>query len=536
MKFTNLLDVWGGGQLLAFSGVDGRTDYDSGLVLRTRFEGTGMDVKLPGRCELIFNDGAPAKVLLAGDFFNLTHAGGRTRGAFVDAHHLLIEGPCQVGDCDDQAVRTSKRGPLTLVGSAAGFDEAHLDADLDKVTIARQQFLASFELPRGLSPLRRRTLAKALSQMKTQVCTREGQIKRRWTTPDRWPHRSMWLWDSAFHAIGWRLVDAGVARDAIQAVLDGEKEDGFLPHMHGPDGSSEITQPPVLTLATVLVDQIHRDEKWLKRAYPKLAGYVDWDLANRDVDGAGLVEWLTRDDPNSRCDESGMDNCSRFAAGERMDAVDFNSFVALECELLSVLAAELGKEIQADQWARRHAELCRLINERLWDERRGLYVDCVAETGEKAGILSGAGFLPLLCGAASEAQADRLGDHVYDENTFGTPLPIPTVAACETEHYDKDMWRGPVWINLNWLVARGFDRYGMGDVADHIREKTTDEIERRYEEYGTFFEFYDDRREVPPPQLKRKGKLAPEQSPFHQVFFDYGWSATLYVDMVIEQD
>jgi hypothetical protein len=35
------------------------------------------------------------------------------------------------------------------------------------------------------------------------------------------------------------------------------------------------------------------------------------------------------------------------------------------------------------------------------------------------------------------------------------------------------------------------------------------------------------------PQLLRKGKCAPHESPYHQVFFDYGWSAILYVDLLL---
>lgn len=36
---------------------------------------------------------------------------------------------------------------------------------------------------------------------------------------------------------------------------------------------------------------------------------------------------------------------------------------------------------------------------------------------------------------------------------------------------------------------------------------------------------------VAPPKLWRKGKCAPEVSPYNQVFHDYGWTATLYVDL-----
>ncbi len=58
------------------------------------------------------------------------------------------------------------------------------------------------------------------------------------------------------------------------------------------------------------------------------------------------------------------------------------------------------------------------------------------------------------------------------------------------------------------------------------------EIEQSCERFGTLFEYFDDRREIDPPALLRKGSCAPEVSPYHQVIHDYGWTATLYVDLV----
>ena len=40
--------VWGGGQLLAFSGIDGVTDYENGLRLRTAFDGYVFELKQDG--------------------------------------------------------------------------------------------------------------------------------------------------------------------------------------------------------------------------------------------------------------------------------------------------------------------------------------------------------------------------------------------------------------------------------------------------------------------------------------------------------
>jgi hypothetical protein len=34
----HVLNIWGPGQIIAYSGLDGKTDFDHGLVLRTTFD------------------------------------------------------------------------------------------------------------------------------------------------------------------------------------------------------------------------------------------------------------------------------------------------------------------------------------------------------------------------------------------------------------------------------------------------------------------------------------------------------------------
>lgn len=516
-----------GGQLLAFSALDGTTDFKDALVARTAFGTPGIDVKFPAPCRIRFPPSAGKDNVVAGDWFCL---GESVRGAFLDTHHLLIEGPCEVLDAAP-AIASFKNANRTLIGSAAHIDAAKLNADMASVLRDRGRWLGSLRVPACMSIATRRTLLKSLSVMKTQVYSPEGMIRHRWTTPDCWPHRRMWLWDSAFHAIGWRHVDPELARDAITAVLDTQAKNGFVAHMMDPSCISGITQPPVLALGAKLVQAIAPVDGWIAAIYPKLCAYIEWDMANRDRDGAGLLEWAIGGNLHCRSGESGMDNSPRFDAATRMDAVDFNSFLALECEILAEFAAALGLQGDAAKWKSTHARLCGLISDRLWSEKLGFFVDYDIDRHAQSPVRASSGFLPLICGAATRAQAARLAEHLRNPRMFGTAFPVPSIAADDTQHYSKDMWRGPVWINLNWLIAFGFERCGFGDLATSLRAQTMREIEMFCEKYGVLFEFYDDRREVDPPKLLRKGKNAQAESPYHQVFHDYGWTASLYVDL-----
>ncbi len=524
-------DTWHGGQLLAFSAVDGPTDYEHGLTARTSFGMPGMDIKLPALATLRFPLPTHARFAIAGDFFDLEASGARVRGAFLDAHHLLIEGPCEF-TTGSGGVACRSRDQRTLVGSALRFDAKKLDTDLDAAMAGRSAWINRQALPHGLTPAAQRTLAKVLTTLKTQVYSPEGRIFHRWTTPDRWPHRKMWLWDSVFHAIGWRHFDLALARDMISAVFDLQRKDGFVAHMMTPHEASDVTQPPVLALGVHLVNEVVLDETWLRDLYPKLKAYLRWDMARRDTDGGGLLEWTIHGDPFCRSGESGMDNSPRFDAATRLDAVDFNAFLALECEIMAGFASKLRLDADIAMWESEHRRICDLIRRRLWSERHGFFLDYDVERQRPSEVIASSGFLPLICGAATREQAERLAAHLADPGMFGTAFPVPSISVKDPGHYTKDMWRGPVWINLNWLIARGFERYGFTGVAAQLRAQTRKGIEEACEQFGSLFEYYDDRLEVAPPALLRKGRCAPEASPYHQVIYDYGWTASLYADLV----
>lgn len=528
---NELPQIWDYGQLLAFSGMDGTTAFEDGLCMRTARGDIAFELKNTDpncRAMIHYSGSMPDKIELTGDFFGF-YAGKRiSRGVFCDAWNLLLEGDFRFSDLMPYYELLERDGKF-LLAVKGRLHPAFLDAPFEKTADARLRFLRSVPELEGVSENSRKTICKALSQLKTQIYSPEGMIRHYWSTPDRWPHRQMWLWDSAFHAIGMRHYDPALARDLISSVFDLQQENGFIPLCGSPSFFYPTrTQPPVLGLAMKLVNEIDPCPAWIGELAPKLARFIRWIAANRDVDGDGLAEWAVEGNADCRSGESGMDNSPRFDEGFTLDAPDFNAFIASECE---ILAGFLPGE--RDFWLSQHKKICKLMNQRLWSPEHRLYEDYDHRKKRLTGVLSSAGFLPLLCGAPDAAQAAAMAAHLTDPDTFGTPLRVPSIAANNVLAYKKDMWRGPVWININYLIALGLERYGFYELAGSIVNETLREMEKWYLQCGTFFEFYDDRKEVEPRMLERKGKMPPGQFlPGKQPFHDYGWSADLYLEMI----
>ena len=531
---TNSISTWGHGQLIAFSGIDGPTSYHEGLCLRTiQLDNPGpiLKVVLPGSLILRLGSHPPLECDLASDHFRLATRDGVYRGALLDAWHLLLEGPDFEVEGEDPRLSIDREGDRLLLAMTKHQQPSRINDDLSAAIAERRKWVDTVSERLGVSG--HPTATKALRQMKSQVYSPEGLFTKRWTTPDRWPHRQCWLWDSAFHAIGLRHCDTTLAKEAIDAVFSSQAEDGMIPIRCNPDGrhSSGFTQPPTLALAIREVDRLAHDASWVQGLLPKVEAYLQWDEDNRNSPN-GLPCWAIESNPNCRSGESGLDNASRFDAATRMEAVDFASFLSLEWEILGQLYQQINDSDGAARCQQRRDAINAKIRERLWDPDSSFFRDWDLENDRFCPVMAVTGFLPLICGAATEEQVRHLLAHLENPETFGTPLALPSVARNDPT-YEKDMWRGPVWVNMVYLIALGFERYGLTDTAVKLRRDMVREIEKQQQSLGTFFEYFDAEKEIPPNQLHRKGCLAPERSPYHQCFHDYGWTATLYLEMML---
>ena len=519
---------WGRGQLLAFSALEGPTDTASDLIARTDHD--GVRIVMPEVAHLRFPS-VPSVGSFAGDWFDVETSGGRIRGVLLDRSHLLLHGPVEVVAHHAKLV-VQRQGDLTLIGVAAGFMPSAIATDIERTIADRRAWLDGMlaRLPAAVAA--RPIAAKVLGMMKTMVCSAEGQIPCRWTTPDRWPHRHAYLWDSAFHAVAWRHLDPALGLEQLAAMLHAQHADGFIPHRMGPEGGTDITQPPVLAWAAAEVLAMYPSPDWLAWAYPRLERFLNWFVATRQVQD-GLLAWQTTSITTCRCDESGWDNSPRFDLSPSPLAIDLNAFLVREYRAMAGFAATLGRPAEATAWTARATALAAAIDRLLWDEERGIYGDRSPGAAATRPLRTPAGLLPLVHGLVSDQRASRMAALVDDPQVFGTPVPLPSVAVADQVGMASlnDMWRGPVWININHQVIRGLQAHGFVDVAERVRSGTVAAIERWFDRQGSIYEFYDPFDRVAPPDLPRKGRNDPS-SPYHQVIHDFGWSATCWLDLV----
>ena len=576
-------NVWPQGGLFAFSGVDGETYHGEPFVASGMADGIGWRFWLGQGLALPAHvDGTRVVARPHPDDFCFpdcwrVHAAagghqGRVEGAFVNCHAMVVllafqglpegrfpdlDGAGEPGDggearvvkgegwwvalvCDGPAA-TRRYGIAVSYQSAREASErakAAYERDLVDVVRARMTFYEAVTPPESISGSVRRTFYKALGVHKVNIESAQKDIPCRWTTPDRMPHRHMWMWDTAFHAVGLQHVRVDLAEDAIQALFAKQRADGKLllaAQPGSPPREEEDTQPPIVCWAVWRIFERTGHTEFLKTAYGKLVAYLAWFEANRKKDN-GLYGWSVHADADpvrgARGGESGMDNSPRFDELAELTAVDLSSYMAAEYLYLEKIAKALDAEQDAEEWQGRREAITDRVNALLWDDEAQFYFDLDAD-GEFVAIKTTAGLMPLCGRIPDRDRAEALRMHVMNPREFWTPLPLPSVAADE-DTFSKDMWRGPTWINANVLLYYGLMSYGFFQEARELAHRSIGEVAAHYMRHGCLYEYYDATGEQAPRELPRKGGVGKAGGTGFGVVPDLQWTAASFIHFVHE--
>lgn len=301
--------------------------------------------------------------------------------------------------------------------------------------------------------------------------------------------------------------------------------------------TSGITQPPMPAEAVIQIGKkLKPDEKrqWYLDVFPGLLSYHEWLYRERDPHEEGLVllihPWESGLDNTppwmhelhlhqtpwwaSLIEKSGADalvnhfrrDTKHTLPGERISNTEallyynairrfrrknydidgilngsdfavqdlaYNSILLKAHEHLKTIAKSIGHDVP--EWLRERAHKGREhLQDKLWDTYSGQFYSRNFVTHKLIKEPSIATLLPLYSGAIKPERAELLVKLLKNKKAYWGKYPVPSVPFNSDKYKETGYWQGSTWVNTNWLIIRGLQRYGYEKEARELTEKTVE--------------------------------------------------------------
>ncbi|KAK9823782.1 hypothetical protein WJX72_005454 [[Myrmecia] bisecta] len=290
------------------------------------------------------------------------------------------------------------------------------------------------------------------------------------------------------------------------------------------------------------------EAEFLLQAFPRLQAWFGWFNATQAGPVAHSYRWRGRDastvrELNPKTLTSGLDDYPRASHPTKEERhVDLRCWMALAASSLVSIGTHMG--LPAHQVAPYQETVALLgdvasLNALHYDASRGQYLDYGYHTEDVSlkwmlqrapdgGVVArelrrmvGAppklqfvphfgyvSLFPLLMGLLDK-DSPELGqqlEHLRNPELLWTPYGLRSLSATSSMHgkynteHDAPYWRGPIWMNLNFLTLRALHRYGQaggkhaaraGQIYAELRSNVLRNMVEAYAQSGYLWENYD---------------------------------------------
>ncbi len=194
----------------------------------------------------------------------------------------------------------------------------------------------------------------------------------------------------------------------------------------------------------------------------------------------------------------------------------FNAVLIKSNEALIELYTLIGNEDEKihilSKWQDRAK---RRYNEKLFDSDLGAYIHYDLRAEKPIQMLSSSSFTALFANIPDTKRAavlkkvlqSKFGGHGYYLCASFDPANV--------NFNPKKYWRGPVWINLNWILYYGLKNYGFNTLAENIKNDSIELVKK-----VGFYEYFDPRKEMYKSNAVGYGGN------------NFSWTAALLIDLL----
>ncbi|KAF2710732.1 glycoside hydrolase family 63 protein [Pleomassaria siparia CBS 279.74] len=315
------------------------------------------------------------------------------------------------------------------------------------------------------------------------------------------------LWDEGFHLLPVIDWDVDLTLDIIKSWFKLMDEDGWIgrEQILGAEARSKVpaefqvqyphyANPPTLFMViTSFLDkldaqksdssnqkvlsersysmQLHSREaalEYLRTLYPLLKRQYFWfrktqagDIKSYDREAFSSKEgyrWRGRTPQHILT--SGLDDYPRAQPPHPGELhLDLISWMGLMTRSIKRIAIYLGEEDDAAEFARYEEAIIRNMDDLHWSEKSGMYCDATIDAYEENSHVCHKGYIslfPFLVGLIP-ADSPHLGNILHtlsDPDELWSDHGLRSLSKSdEFYHTGEDYWRGPIWVNMNYLAV-----------------------------------------------------------------------------------
>jgi alpha,alpha-trehalase len=328
----------------------------------------------------------------------------------------------------------------------------------------------------------------------------EGYIRYPYLIPAGY-YAQMWDWDGFFIGAHWanqNPADAKYLRDWVLGFANAVDADGYVAGCITPTGPrplfGKFAMKPFLAQGALLAAESLHEYEWLRSVWPAMQRVLAYRRRTQFDAKWGLWFW-------ENAMQSGADNNAALtnvpADRSAILAVDASVWAMREFLAMSLLAERLGDGEDARTYRMEAAKTRKSIMQKLWSAQYGIFLNRRRDTGAWVNSMSWTSFLPLLDGLLPEAKARQLiRTHLLNPAEMRSEHGFRSLAKSDIAYNNQAIidpysnWRGPIWINANFLDWITLRRYGFREEAHWLAVTLAGELHNDTVRWGSMHEDY----------------------------------------------